>query len=376
MTLTVQILDASDESIAWGESQTGFGPYVRMLAQTPDAALGNAQFTTHVLQLRDRAFCTIAPTAGDCWLTSLAATYGRASRDEVTREVNGVQAVAFNALSHVAERLLRLGRADQAVYPNHLLFSTSLYGDWSGDDLAPALDALRAAFPDRAIIWRSLTHEDNSTLVTRMIEQGGRKLLSRIVWRIADPAREWAKRRDARDDRRLLASSGLRIETTRAPSSEMLDRALTLYASLYRDKYSRTNPDYRPALLKTAIETGVLSVHIIRNQANIIEGFTAEHVYQGTLVNPMLGYDRTLPQSRGLYRIAMAASAERAIAEGLAINYSAGASAFKRNRGAQPALEFSMVFDDHLPPTRRLTYRALADALQAMAPMLERIARQ
>lgn len=70
----------------------------------------------------------------------------------------------------------------------------------------------------------------------------------------------------------------------------------------------------------------------------------------------------------------MAASAERAMAEGLSVNYSAGAAAFKRNRGAQPTLEFSMVFDNHLPRWRRLAYQGLSSALESMRPMLERIA--
>jgi hypothetical protein len=369
----IRVTSADDPAIIWGAGQQGLGAYVRALSTQADI-VKNTTFSTHVLQLEDRAFCVIAPTTSSCWLTSLATTYGKSARDEVVREVSGVQGAGFNAISHLTEGLLRVARADQAVYPNHLLFSTSLYGDWNGKDLPQVLSALRGAFPDRAIIWRSLTNEDNATLVARMSALGGRKLLSRIVWRIADTETDWAPRRDARDDRRLAGSQGLHIVSASSPSEADLARVAQLYADLYRNKYSRTNPDYSEAFLRAAIESGVLTLRLIRNEANVIEAFAGEHAYQGTLVNPMLGYDRTLPQSRGLYRIAMAASAERALAEGLVINYSAGAAAFKRNRGARPALEFSMVFDDHLPPWRRSAYRALAAGLDAMAPMLERIA--
>ncbi len=370
-----RIAAAGDETVAWAPDQSGVAAYVRALAKAdPAATLGNARFDLSVLQLSDRAFAIVAPTKGDCWLTSLAVTYGKTSRDEVARDVSGGEALVFNLLSHLTEGVLRITRADHAIFVNHLLFSTSLYGDWSGGDLEHALDALRAVYPDRAIIWRSLNADEHQALAARMIGLGGHRLLSRIVWRIPDPARDWAPRRDARDDRRLLAAQGLRAETARDLSQEDLRRVLDLYRGLYLDKYSRTNPDYGEALLRAAIESGVLTLHLFRNDAGAIEAVTAEHVYQGTLVNPLLGYDRTLPQARGLYRVAMAASAERAIADGLQINYSAGAGAFKRNRGARPTLEFSMVFDSHLPAWRRISYRGLARALDAMAPMLERIA--
>lgn len=375
--MSVRIARADDETIRWGADQAGFGAYVHALAQAPDAALENAEVAISVLQLAERAFVVVAPSGPNaCWLTSLAVTYGQTSRDEIVREVRGGQALMFNALSWVTEAVLRLGHADRAVYPNHLLFSTSLYGDWCGDDLDPALAALRAAYPDRAIIWRSLNEADNAALVAQMTALGGRKLLSRLVWRIPDPARDWAPRRDVRDDRALPAAHGLRIEHSPQVSDDELAHVLALYNDLYRAKYSATNPAYTAGLLRAAIESGILRLAVIRNASGALEGFAAEHVYQGTLTNPMLGYDRTLPQSRGLYRVAMAAGAERAIAENLSVNYSAGAAAFKRNRGARPTLEFSMIFIDHLPWWRRWVYNGLAAALNAMAPMLERIAQR
>lgn len=371
----VRVTGADDARIVWGAGQDGVGAYARALAGAPPrAALANADIQCQVLQLADRGFVVIVPKRGSCWLTSLAVTYGSSARDEVAREVNGAEALAFNALSHIAEGVLRLTRADDLVFANHLLFSTSLYGDWEGRDLEAAVAALRAAFPKRAIVWRSLNLEDHGALVQRMEQLGGRRLLSRIVWRVHDAARDWAPRRDVRDDRKLAAAQGLRVEVARELSGAAAQRVLWLYDDIYRAKYSLTNPAYGEALLRAAVGSGVLTLRLIRNQDGVIEGFTTEQSYQGALINPMLGYDRSLPQSRGLYRIAMSASGERAFAEGLLLNYSAGAADFKRNRGARPTLEFSMIFDDHLPAWRRSSYHALASALDAMAPMLERIA--
>lgn len=370
----VCIARADDDTVSWGAGQDGIGAYVRALAHLGPSAVGNAKFELGILQLRDRAFPLVIPSHGNCWLTSLATTYGQAAREETSREVSGAQAALFHGLSHAAEAFLRLDRADSVVFANHLMFSTSLYGDWSGEDLESALSALRTAFPDRAIVWRSLNLEDNGPLVQQMAKSGGRRLISRIVWRLPDPQQTWTRRRDVRDDRKLLATHELRLETARDLTDSDLQRVCTLYDDLYRTKYSTTNPAYSPAMLRAAVHSGVLTMRLIRNAQGALEGFTTDHVYQGTLINPLLGYDRSLPQSRGLYRIAMAASGERAIEEGLSVNFSAGAAAFKRNRGASPALEFSMVFDDHLPRWRRLAYQGLSSALEAMRPMLERVA--
>lgn len=370
----VRVASVDDDAIAWGAGQEGTGAYLRSVARIGSSALGNATFALNVLQLEDRAFSLVTPSGGNCWLTSIVATYGQAAREETSREVQGAQAILFHGLSHAAEAFLRVDKADAVVFANHLMFSTSLYGDWAGDDLEAALDALRAAFPDRAIVWRSLNPDDNAALVDGMIRLGGQRLLSRIVWRIRDAEKDWVPRRDVRDDRKLSGAHGLTLQNARAIPDGDLQRVRMLYNDLYRTKYSTTNPAYSAAMLRAAVDSGVLTMQLIRNQEGVIEGFTTEHVYGDTLVTPLLGYDRNLPQSRGLYRIAMAASAERAMEEGLRVNFSAGAAAFKRNRGAHPALEFSVVFDNHLPRWRRLAYQGLSSALEAMRPMLERIA--
>ena len=363
-----------DPDIVWGD--LAVGRYVRALnALGPAGALGNACFDLAALQLRDRAVPLLLPQGPQgCWLTSPVVTYGQSLRDEIDRELSGSPAVFARLGSYLAEWLLRATKADRVVYVNHLLFSTSLHGRWSGEDLAEALAALRSTYPDRAIVWRSLNQGDHPALLARVSAAGGRRLLSRVVWRLPDPARQWAPRTDVKADLRLAEAHGLRVDIARAPSPKELDRALSLYADIYIAKYSRTNPDYTRAALAAAVVAGVLRLEWVRAASGEIVAFAGDHVCEHELASPLLGHDRTRPITEGLYRIAMAASVRRALAEGLAVNYSAGAGAFKRNRGATPALEYQAVFDDHLPWPRRSGYALLAKALDAMTPTLERIA--
>jgi hypothetical protein len=363
-----------DPDIIWGD--LAVGRYVRALkALGPAGALDNARFELAILQLHDRAVPLLLPQGPQgCWLTSPVVTYGRSLRDEIGRELQGGQAVFARLGSYLAEGLLRATQADKVVYVNHLLFSTSLHGRWSGEDLAEAVAALRTVYPERSIVWRSLNLGDHTALLARMQAAGGRRMLSRVVWRLPDPARQWAPRTDVKADLRLAETQGLRIDAARAPSPEDLDRALALYTDIYIAKYSRTNPAYTRAALAAAVATGVLRLEWVRAPSGEIVAFAGDHVCEHELASPLLGHDRTRPQAQGLYRIAMALSVRRALAEGLTVNYSAGAGAFKRNRGATPALEYQMIFDRHLPWRRRSGYALLAKALDAMTPTLERIA--
>ncbi len=370
----VRVTAIDDPGLVWGAPAVG--RYARALAALgPRGALDNACFDLAALQLRDHAVVLLLPQGRqDCWLTSPVVTYGRALRDEIHRELRGAQAPLARLAAHVAEGVLRATAADRVVYVNHLLFSTSLHGGWPGQDLDDALAALRAAFPDRAIVWRSLNLVDHAALLARMRTAGGRPLLSRVVWRLADPARQWAPRTDVKADLGLEKVHGLTVEAVQAPSPVEVDRLLALYGDIYLAKYSSTNPGYTPAALRAAVAAGVLRLAWVRASSGEILAFAGDHACEGELASPLLGHDRTRPQAQGLYRIAMSLSVRHALTRGLAVNYSAGAATFKRNRGATPALEYQVVFDHHLSRRRRLGYALLAKALDVMTPTLKRMA--
>jgi hypothetical protein len=57
----------------------------------------------------------------------------------------------------------------------------------------------------------------------------------------------------------------------------------------------------------------------------------------------------------------------------LLLNQSSGAGNFKRTRGGRPNIEYSVVYERHLWPHRRLAWQGLAQAINGVAvPLLER----
>jgi hypothetical protein len=276
--------------------------------------------------------------------------------------------------ARLAQAWLAATGADRLVFVNHSLMSTSLWGGWDGTAMETAVEALVARWPDRAIALRSLNDWSDAGLRYRLERMGARLLPSRVIWTIDDVAREWLAKRDARRDRRLIETGGYRIEQPkRLPDSDWT-RLRALYRSLYLDRHSRFNPDYSEALLRAGMASGVLRFQLVRNPAGEIDAVVACAGSGGVLTSPLLGYDLAQPRETGLYRMAMLLPGLEAADAGLRVNHSAGASAFKRFRGAKPRLEYMAVIDAHLPVRRRLGYAGLARALQAVTPSLMRIA--
>jgi hypothetical protein len=62
-----------------------------------------------------------------------------------------------------------------------------------------------------------------------------------------------------------------------------------------------------------------------------------------------------------------------AIEHGLLLNFSSGVAAFKRNRGAQPAIEYTMVYCQHLDKKRRRAWQNLGILLKHLAiPIMQK----
>ncbi|HVY71025.1 MAG TPA: GNAT family N-acetyltransferase, partial [Verrucomicrobiae bacterium] len=81
----------------------------------------------------------------------------------------------------------------------------------------------------------------------------------------------------------------------------------------------------------------------------------------GTTSVPFIGYDTSLPQELGLYRVLVTMLLQRTAEEKLLLNYSSGAGDFKRRRGGEPVIEFNAIYTRHLPARRRAMFAALRE---------------
>ncbi len=305
----------------------------------------------------DTAGCVVPGPRDRCWVTSLTTLLGPMAREEIRRELTGISCLLAIGLSYLVEIGLRLGRADRVVFPAHRLLTTSLYDDGEAERLCAT------TWPGRAVVLRSLNRHHHKPILAT----GGTLWPVRVVWIIDDVARDWRPRRDARRDLQGLESSGLeRRRYSGAMPAARLERVLVLYRRLYIERYSRHNPDYTADYIRACLAAGTLEILTLEGNGDIV-AFCALHRRGRVLSVPMVGYELG---REGLYRAVMALPALEAEAQGLALNLSAGASRFKRHRGAEPHVEYLLILDHHLPAWRRLAYRVTAGLLKALEPRL------
>ena len=309
---------------------------------------------------------------GHSYVTSPHSTYVLYPRDEIAlMGLGGVRYAAEGVLAAVAG-LLRLSRLNRAVHLDSWLLSTNLHGDWDGAGLADMREALAAWFPDHVTIIRSVDSWTCPALMDAVRADGWTLLPARQVWVTDDLARDWRARSHTKADARALRRSRLTLERPGTITAPDAARIAQLYHQLYIGRYSAINPRFTPAYIAMSAASGLLQYNLLRDTTGEIMAFAALACAGGVGTVPLMGYDTSRPQDEALYRIASYCAADLALTRGMRFHGSAGASQFKRNRGATGVIEYMAVDGRHLSSARRAGLALLAKGLnRIMVPMLE-----
>ena len=276
----------------------------------------------------------------------------------------------FPRLLRSLRPLLHWAEFERVVYVNNWLLSTNLYPAFDQAALPLLRDKLIAAFPDRAIIFRSVCASLNADLGVRLAALGFRAVFSRQVY-ILDPRDgRFRQKKSFQKDRALARRTEYQWDEA---TIDDIPRLKQLYDDLYIDKYSAYNPQFSQRFFVEALRAGWLTLMVLRRngRADGVLGFVER---DGVMTTPLIGYDRSLPAEEGLYRLISLKLAEEAAARGNILHQSSGAAAFKRHRGSVPSTDYNYVYDHHLTPRRRLPWQLLESLTGSMiVPMMQRM---
>ena len=272
--------------------------------------------------------------------------------------------------------LFRLSRFNRVVHANNWMLSTNLYPSMTASQGTALCEALRRAYPSHAILFRSLNRTVNAALLDALVASGGRAVASRQIYLLnpSDPAcgnakAKWLLKRDYE----LLDKHGYAVMAGADMPDSWLPRILELYNLLYLEKYSYENPQLSEAFLRAALRDGTLEIFGL-HAAGRLDAVLGYYRLNGVMTTPLFGYDVGLPQDRGLYRMLSAVLLRLAQANGHLLHESSGAAQFKRNRGARADMEYSAVFDKHLPWHRRWCWVLLERLLNGIGvPLMQRL---
>ncbi|MBI9101654.1 MAG: hypothetical protein JEY99_04525 [Spirochaetales bacterium] len=240
------------------------------------------------------------------------------------------------------------GSFEPAVYVNNWLLSTNLYSELKEKEITTIHKLLLNRFDTFPIAFRSVDGSANPLLLNSLAKLGYEPVFSRYVWYQEPDSDKVRRKRSFKLDKQIFDKSGYTLISSEDFRTEDYLRAEVLYNQLYLDKYSPLNPQFTGLYMEKQCLSGALQLRGLVREGRMdgVFGFYVRHGY-GTC--PIFGYDIGLPKTTGLYRALSYCWVEEASRLGVKIHASSGAGAFKKHRGAEPALEYNMVYTRHLP---------------------------
>lgn len=363
----VAILDANTLSTlpaAAGERETMARRYVRALVTAgPRAFVDNAHAEARALLVGNKLLPLVLPepSAQNADVCVPSAHYVSYTFEELARRHPRLPRALGPALAKPVGAVLRAGGMDRVAFVNNWLFATNPTSRLTAAEIAAVTARLIATHPDAAVVFRSVNPRLDPDGAAALRAEGYRLVRSRRVYVLDAANRRWLRHGNARTDLRLLART--RYEVLRDPVAiaPHTARLASLYQDLYLGKHSRLNPHYTERFFALTLGEGILAYQALHRDGQV-DGFVGYFVENGVLTGAILGYERSLPQRLGLYRMLFALFIAEATERRLLLNLSAGAGRFKTLRGAVPVEEFDAVYDRHLPALRRAVWAGLAVA--------------
>jgi hypothetical protein len=243
----------------------------------------------------------------------------------------------------------------RAVQVGHYPYSTTLRTEITNRVLWEILPALRESMPDRPFAVRNV-YPDRQAL---KLPEDAYLIPTRPIYRFDYANGKTPNVKNFRRDLKLLSQDGLVRIFDDQFDERRIHESLELYQQLYRDKHSLRNPDYTPEMIHVGRTRGWLGMRgLVDPETDRLVAFAGVHEIGRELSAPMIGYDFSVPQKKGLYRQLLASLAQEAMDRGMIDDSSSGAGEFKRNRGLIPEMEQLVI----LPPltgARRVLDRAM-----------------
>jgi folate-dependent phosphoribosylglycinamide formyltransferase PurN len=283
---------------------------------------------------------------------------------EMGRCSSPARKAAYSALGLPLKAMLRATNFDKVVYVNHWLLNGGPPLELGHIDLAGLLEAVRENHPEHAVVFSGVVPALAPHLALFLGALGGRAVQSRVV-HLLDKRENFGgrSRRGVREkrnvDRRLYDSRIHDRTTDREALLPEARRIAELYSELYVRKYSSMNPQYTEEFFRLILESEEFHVTGWRDDGRL-EAFNIRLIKGGVNHWSICGYDTSASKTKGLFRLI---AAEDVLGPGdfSMINWGGGNSAFKRFRGARPAIEYDVVFDDHLSLRRRIPWRVVRE---------------
>ena len=292
--------------------------------------------------------------------------------DELDKIGSRVQKTGIRFLTTCLSPMLKLSRVNRVVCVNNSMLSTNLYPDWKGEQLGELTERLVKKFPRHAIMFRSLNFATNPTLCQAFQSSDYQFVPSRVLYVVNPLDPSVRRKQNNRIDLRFLRKSPYHVVQHQDFTDDEDARIKSLYDQLYLEKYSNCNPQFTTRLIRLFRKSNQLQFQGLRAASGKLVGVIGTLELNHQFTTPIVGYDFSLSQHDGLYRLLTSLVIKKSLEENKLFNMSSGVGRFKKHRGAVPHLEYSAVYTNHLPFMHRSVWKKLGWMMENIAAPLVR----
>lgn len=350
------------QELAWPNTPNGL--YEKkflspLITLGPHAFIENIDLEMGAVKI-DNFVLSIAITQGETknsWVCSPYAHYIDYGKQEINQFQNKVLKYLLNPIVDFFGKVALKGKINDIVYVNNWLFATDIYpSELKKEHVSLLLEYLKSRFPSHAIVFRSLNPLLNCALQEELKKQGSYPIASRFVYIFDAKDSSFFESRILKSDLKLWKSHPYRVEMKdHLESDEEVRHLLSLYHSLYIHNHSKINPQYNFRYFQQLNESLCLSYIMLWDKEEI-KGAAGYFIKDNVLYCPIFGYDKSRQDHTKIYRILNTGLLVAAKQRGCTFHMSAGASFYKKIRGAKGCLESNLVYYHHLPLKQRLSW--------------------
>jgi hypothetical protein len=319
---------------------------------TTDGAFLRADETALPLTINRREF-------ENSYVCSPYSAYISYTQEELKLLKNPILIRCLRSIIAAGSHLLKAGQINKVVQVNNWLCSTNLYPKLSYKALSVGTKSLLELYPQHAVMFRSLNEYTNTQLIKDLGQLGYELFPSRQIYVFDTLQDGFAKKRMLQSDFSLLKKTEFNVVNHEQIVPEDYDRITQLYRELYILKHSSLNPQITTDYIRLNHEHRLLEFKGLRDQEGVLQGVIGYFAKEGVLATHLVGYNTSLPQNIGIYRLLSALLFQEAIRKKLVLNFSSGAANFKKLRGGKPVIEFSAIYSKHLPTVQRVVWTFL-----------------
>ena len=307
-----------------------------------------------------------------CYVTSFMTQYILYTREEVLKSpkysIQQKQAAKYISpfLLLIANVLLK----QNITWINNNLTSTPLYNkNWDFYDIKKLTNQFLTHYPKDVIIYKSVEPQTNPVLFKKFVDKGYISVLGRQVYIFDPKSSKYKKKRSYQIDKKLAEKQDQFFWTILdVDNQEEVKRVLELYKELYLEKHSIYNPIYNETFIKNGFGNFKLRFEVLKDKyTKKIVAAQGIHETDRVINTSLIGYDQSLPQKLGLYRLMNYELMRQTIAKDKILNMSSGAGDFKLKRGGQNSFEYQMIYPGNLSTFQKKVWRFLANTLEKTA---------